>query len=371
MVYRSLILFLVPGLLGCMDYVSPKKIHGERLINSGVTPQDEEASAKEPPATQDTSLETPLPEDSSSEQEALPELPVPEEKKPGSVLLFGDSLNLGVFADTALNEPLTAQNLENMITLGLRFFRDQDSLTKEELAVFQKTDLEPYLGSGITNSIKNFLDLTGQTFSFSQNGATTADLPELIERYKEEFPQDAEPVSDVFISLGNNDFCQVMNTFGPGLAQFKQELTASYKNVMEEFPNAKIYLENPLPIDDLPEVTEGLTAPMPDMYKPLAQCRLILPAYCPTLSAVVLDKEKRMKDIRKAFHDAACAASEQAGRKDIQYVDFSEFALTPSYLAADCFHGSMAGSEAVAQYYKDKLAPLQCDDQEEQNDEVL
>ena len=63
--------------------------------------------------------------------------------------------------------------------------------------------------------------------------------------------------------------------------------------------------------------------------------------------------------------------SEQAGRKDIQYVDFSEFALTPSYLAADCFHGSMAGSEAVAQYYKDKLAPLQCDDQEEQNDEVL
>lgn len=273
------------------------------------------------------------------------------ETKPNRLVVLGDSITVGVLANTNLGDgdAITALLEKNVKNIAAALTKDV-AISQEELdEIGNEKNAHPEL-TALQGSEEWALPAQlgiekKDVIAFAKNGSKLSQiadlhLPKINEALKAS--NNKNPVTHVAMMLGANDFCS-----GISAEEFRKNASKSLNTLVGEFPDSKILVAFLPPFDKLSTFKYEYIA------KPKVSCEVFQNHYCARMKK---GDPEEFKSFNKVLKEEVAKISATT-KANIVTVDATEsLAVTSEKMAVDCFHPNVEGQKLIADAFKAVLA---------------
>lgn len=274
---------------------------------------------------------------------------------PLALAVFGDSIASGMFADTALGEPLTNEQAQHFAEL-YRLSESEDSDSEEFYVDAQRIAANPdasaFSGTAAYALAPRLEKSTGHDvgiFRYAISGSTTATLPTQLDHLDQDNAQGLRQADLAIVNIGANDFCRRVDSDA-----FAASLKADLERLLVSLPKSKLLI---VPLPPVPEVMSlpdapafsalGLDVTCSDVRTKMQLCegRSIAPgASAESIAQDVAD----LAQLNQKMAEVVAALNETATGMDRIELSAAPQTPTSTELAIDCFHPGVHGHEKIA-----------------------
>lgn len=274
------------------------------------------------------------------------------------LVVLGDSVASGMFADTTLGAGLSdgqAKNFAELYQLSQEFPPESEDFYLRAQAVAAAPEYTAFAGSQessfSTRLASRFGDRIGLR-SYAISGATAASLASQTTELAKREAAGWKPATFIVLHVGANDFCAKTP-----LPEFRAAWSARLREIAATEPQALIMATL---VADVPQILTladqdavhagGIDARCSDVRKTLELCAgradVVPGASAETIAAAQAELAAMNAGIQEELAGIR-AADAHPGRFAVASYGFPT--LTPDLLAVDCFHPSAAGQKAIAE----------------------
>lgn len=282
--------------------------------------------------------------------------------KDTNLIILGDSIAVGIFSDTTIGTPLSADRSESITNAFLKtLFAGGESAQNDINAIFKHGLDEIYLQEGHSAyssaadfSIATQLGLTDAVVNLAVSGSQITDIMAQVNRLPDTFD---DKTNTVIINVGSNDLCNTeLNT------NFNDAFKAEYEAVLNELNRrftgtVKILLVSAFDITKLAVPAfedQAFSAGELSTFYSMTTCKEMQAKLCSTLSK--LQANTFTKDDITTNHTNLNLTIQDLATSNAtaHYVETKSMTdnIEAEDLALDGFHPSQIGQEKVAALVK-------------------
>ncbi len=280
----------------------------------------------------------------------------PDNRDGPPLVIFGDSVASGMFADTNLGDNATndqARQFAELVKIKTSTSPESLDYFKAVQRVSAKPEKTAFAGRESYSYSARLQQQTGKKYAvwnFAVPGTTTETMQEQIPRAKETpaFSSDNEPL--IIFHMGANDFCDRR------LGVFRETYAKRLQEIADLNPKSKIMT---LMIPNVPDVLsrpDRVAYRLPGRDLTCKQMREEL-GFCAKVAINVGQSKSDIQPFHAELAEMNKAIKEEteklASRLNkigkIIYADYNFADLTDAHLAIDCFHPSSKGQEGLAE----------------------